>query len=39
VEYSVDNGACRLTIFAGPDAELRARDYHAALKGGTLKPI
>ena len=39
VEYSDDNGACYVTIFAGPEAERRARDYCAALKSGTLKPI
>ena len=27
------------TIFAGPEAEKRARDYFSALKGGLLKTI
>ena len=39
VEYQDDDSACYVTIFAGPDAERRARDYHAALKSGTLKAI
>ena len=37
VQYSADDGACRVTIFTGPDAEPRARDYHGALKSGALK--
>jgi len=39
VEYQDDEGASYVAIFAGPDAERRARDYHAALKSGTLKSI
>jgi hypothetical protein len=39
VEYYDDDGGCYVTIFAGPGAEQRARDYHAALKDGTLKPV
>ena len=38
VEYS-QAGACYVTIFDGLDSERRARDYHAALKIGALKPI
>ncbi len=37
VEYRDDDGACYATIFAGPKAEQRARDYFNALKSGTLK--
>ena len=36
VEYFDDDGACYVTIFAGPDAEKRARDYHDALKTGLI---
>jgi hypothetical protein len=39
VEYTDDDGTCYVRIFAGPDAERRARDYHAALKSGMLEPI
>jgi|HubBroStandDraft_3_1064219.scaffolds.fasta_scaffold992343_1 hypothetical protein len=39
VEYQDTDGSCYVTIFAGPDAERRARDYHASLKSGTLKPV
>ena len=38
VEYQDDEGSCYVTIFAGLDAERRARDYHAALEAGTLHP-
>jgi hypothetical protein len=37
VEYSDDDGACYVTIFAGPAGERRARDYFASLKSGRLK--
>ena len=30
VEYFDDDGTCYLTLFAGPEAEQRARAYHAA---------
>ncbi len=32
VEYQDDDGACYVTIFAGPEAARRARDYFEALK-------
>ena len=39
VEYQDDDGACYVTIFAGPVAERRARDYFEALKSGALKTV
>jgi len=39
VEYVDDDGGCYVTIFAGPFAEKRARDYADALKARTLAPI
>ena len=36
VEYFDDDGGCYVTIFAGPAAERRARDYFASLKSGRL---
>lgn len=39
VEYQDDDGACYVTIFAGPKAERRARDYFTALKAGMLKTV
>ena len=39
VEYFDDDGGCYVMIFAGPAAELRARQYYSALKGGQLKTI
>ena len=39
VEYQDDDGACYVTIFAGPAAERRAQDYFNALKGGGIKTI
>ena len=36
VEYFDDNGGCYVTIFAGPAAEGRARDYFMSLKSGRL---
>jgi hypothetical protein len=33
-EYFDDDGGCFVTIFSGPHAEARARDYHAALRNG-----
>jgi hypothetical protein len=39
VEYFDDDGGCYVTVFAGPEAERRARDYADALKAGVLKPI
>jgi hypothetical protein len=32
-----DDGACYVTIFAGPASERRARDYFACRKSGRLK--
>ena len=37
VEYFDEDGGCYVTIFAGPGAEKRARDYGDALKAGVLK--
>ena len=39
VEYSDTQGASYVTVFAGPQAEQRARDYHNALVMGALDPI
>jgi hypothetical protein len=39
VEYCDGDGGCYVTIFAGPAAELRAREYYEALKGAKLKTI
>jgi hypothetical protein len=39
VEYFDSDGGCYVTIFAGPEAEKRARDYFKALKGKWLKII
>jgi len=39
VEYFDTDGGCYVTIFAGPEAEARARAYHAALLAGTLKVV
>jgi hypothetical protein len=39
VEYFDDDGGCYVTIFAGPFAEKRARDYAAALTTRKLAPI
>ena len=36
VEYFDNDGGCYVTIFSGPAAEMRARDYYAALAAGTL---
>ena len=37
VEYFDDDGGCYVTIFAGPAAERRARDYFISLKSGRLR--
>jgi hypothetical protein len=39
VGYQDDDGGCYLTIFAGPQAEPRARDYFEALKNGRIKTV
>jgi hypothetical protein len=39
VEYFDDDGGCYVTIFAGPAAERRARNYRDALSGRLLTPI
>ena len=39
VEYVDDDGGCYVTIFAGPFAEKRAREYADALKARKLAPI
>ena len=39
VEYFDDDGGCYVTVFAGPEAEGRARDYFAALRGEQLRTI
>jgi hypothetical protein len=36
VEYFDDDGGCYVTVFGGPQAEDRARDYYAALRTGLL---
>ena len=36
VEYFDDDGGCYITIFAGPAAERRARDYFTSLQSGRL---
>jgi hypothetical protein len=38
-EYSDDDGGCYVTLFAGPEAERRARDYFSALRTGRVKII
>jgi hypothetical protein len=38
VEYFDEDG-CYVTMFAGPQAERRARDYFNALKFGRLKTV
>ena len=39
VEYFDDDGGCYVTIFAGPAASQRARDYYKALRAGLLATI
>ena len=39
VEYFDADGRSYVTVFAGPEAEKRARDYFDALKTGRLKTI
>ena len=39
VEYFDDDGGCYVTMFAGPKAEKRARDYFEALKFGRLRAV
>jgi hypothetical protein len=39
VEYFDDDGGCYVTVFGGPEAERRAREYFSALKGGQLRTI
>ena len=39
VEYFDDDGGCYVTVFAGPKAEQRARDYFQALKFGRLRAV
>ena len=39
VSYQDDDRAIYLTVFSGPEAQQRARDYFAALKGGGIKTI
>jgi hypothetical protein len=39
VEYFDDDGGCYVTLFAGPKAEKRARDYFEALKFGRLRAV
>jgi hypothetical protein len=38
VEYFGKDGGCYVTIFAGPRAEERARDYLEALMAGIVTP-
>jgi hypothetical protein len=37
VEYFDSDGGCYVTIFSGPEAEARARDYAAGIRNGTLR--
>lgn len=39
VEFADTGGGSYITIFAGPQAEQRARDYHKALIMGALDAI
>src|ERR1700716_1750276 len=39
VEYFDADGGCYVTVFAGPKAERRARDYFEALKFGRLRTV
>ena len=39
VEYFDEDGGCYVTLFAGPKAEKRARDYFEALKFGRLPAV
>lgn len=39
VEYFDDDGGCYVTIFAGPLADKRAREYAEALETHKLGPI
>ena len=39
VEYFDNDGGCYVTVFAGPKAEQRARDYFQALKFGRLRTV
>ena len=39
VEYFDDDGGRYVTVFSGPEAERRAREYFAGLKGGQLRTI
>jgi hypothetical protein len=39
VEYFDANGGCYVTLFAGPKAEKRARDYFDALRFGRLRTV
>ncbi len=38
VEWFDSDGAGYITIFAGQEAEARAKDYHDAIKDGRLDP-
>jgi hypothetical protein len=37
VSYYDDDGGCYVTVFGGPEAEWRAREYFGALKTGQLR--
>jgi hypothetical protein len=39
VEYFDAEGGCYVTVFAGPKAEKRARDYFEALRFGRLRTV
>ena len=39
VEYQDDDGGCYWTIFAGAEAERRARGYFEAIKSGQLRIV
>jgi hypothetical protein len=36
VEYFDEDGGCYVTLFVGPEAERRARDYADALRAGVV---
>jgi hypothetical protein len=39
IEYFDADGGCYVTVFAGPKAERRARDYFDALRFGRLRTV
>jgi hypothetical protein len=39
VEYQDDDGGCYVTVFAGPEAERRAREYFEALRSKRISTV